>query len=155
VSAGRPPRAVIDTSTLYSPGNRKAITRLAAEGTIVAIWSPWIVAELVRILTLAWIDRHGGAPLSRRQCSAAARVMMLAMEPNFLVVAPRPPYPPSWPDPDPGDEPIWAAAKVAGAAYVVSENHHDFPPRDVDDRHIYEGIEYLSCAEFLRRYDSP
>ena len=148
-----PPRAVIDTSTLYSAGNRKAVTRLAAEGTLVAIWSPWIVAELVRILTLAWIERHGDSPVSRRRCSAAARVMMLAMEPNFLVVAPRLPYPPSWPDPDPGDEPIWAAARSAGANYVVSENHHDFPPRDASGQHIYDGIEYLGCAEFLRRYD--
>jgi hypothetical protein len=89
------PRVLVDTSTLFTIRYRKQLTTLAAEGTIIAIWSPWIVAELNRILTWAWLDRHGDTPRTRRACSAAAKTMMLAMEPNFLAVVPQPPYPPA------------------------------------------------------------
>ena len=68
------------------------------------------------------------------------------------VVAPIPPYPPAWPSlTDQDDYPIWAAAKVAGAGYVVSENTRDFPPRRQDGRHVHDGIEYLPAAVFLRK----
>jgi hypothetical protein len=48
---------------------------------------------------------------------------------------------------------VWAAAVEAHAAYVVSENTHDFPPPDAAGLYRYDGIEYLRCAEFLRRLE--
>jgi hypothetical protein len=40
---------------------------------------------------------------------------------------------------------------VGRARYVASENTRDYPPADTDGHHIFEGIEYLPGAEFLRR----
>jgi hypothetical protein len=47
----------------------------------IGIWSPWIIAELNRVLTWDWIEHNRG---SERACSLAAKKMM-----EFLVVVPR------------------------------------------------------------------
>jgi hypothetical protein len=71
---------------------------------------------------------------------------------TFAVVTPVPPYPPAWSSlTDLDDQPVWAAAKLGGASYVVSENSHDFPPRGADGRHTHEGIEYLPARALLDR----
>ncbi len=43
-------RAVIDTSSLVPSLLRKELQQLAASGAFTAIWSPWIIAELNRVL---------------------------------------------------------------------------------------------------------
>ena len=74
---------------------------------------------------------------------------MRVMLPSFELVAPLPPYPPAWEGlRDASDEPIWAAAKLANAAYVVSENRRDYPP-PIEGRHTHDGIEYLPADAFL------
>ena len=45
-----PPRAVLDTNVLFSPRLRAELQELAFQGVFVAIWSPWIIAELDRVL---------------------------------------------------------------------------------------------------------
>lgn len=76
--------------------------------------------------------------------------MMQWLLPSFELVNPLPPYPPPWEAlTDQWDHPIWAAAKLGIAQYVVSENTHDYPPRQPDGRHVYEDIEYLGGEAFL------
>jgi hypothetical protein len=76
--------------------------------------------------------------------------MMALLIPVFTVVDPKPPYPPASSSlADHWDMPIWAASKESGAQYVISENTHDFPPRQADDRHVFEGIEYMTVDAFV------
>jgi len=120
----------------------------------VGVWSPWIVADLNRVLTWHWVDRAGGdLSLGQwRACSAAATTMMEALLVSFETVDPRPPLPEAWPTlADRSDRHIWAAAVSAGADCVVSNNTRDFPPADADGRHRWAGIGYLTADEFVRR----
>src|SRR5690242_18662678 len=48
-------RAVIDTSALVTHGSRQRLQEAAEDQKFTAIWSPWIVAELNRVLTWRWI----------------------------------------------------------------------------------------------------
>jgi len=150
-------RAVIDTSTLVAPTMRKRLQEAAVVGRFTAIWSPWIIAELNRVLTWHWIKRPlPGRPSSdlslanEKRCADAAKRMMEIMLPVFEVITPLPPYPPAWETlTDRWDEPIWAAAVLGSAHYVVSENTRHYPPSQADGRHIYQGVEYLGGRAFL------
>src|SRR5271165_6426913 len=74
-----PLRAVIDTSVLFSPRLRAELQELAFQGAFIAIWSPWIIAELDRVLVWQWItERTQGdlSPANQRACSQAAKRMM-------------------------------------------------------------------------------
>jgi hypothetical protein len=76
--------------------------------------------------------------------------MMDLLLSTFVTVTPAPPYPQPWEGlSDPWDQPVWAAAKLGDARYVVSENTNDFPPPDHQGRHVWEGIEYTTGREFL------
>lgn len=146
-------RAVTDTSCLVPWRLRLRLQEAAHAGTFTAIWSPWIIAELNRVLVWHWIERNGGdrSSATQRRCSDAAATMMDIMLSTFEWVAPLPPYPPAWQTlHDTSDYPVWAAAKVGRAGVVVSENHRDYPPARPDGRHIHEGIEYLPADAFLR-----
>lgn len=77
-------------------------------------------------------------------------MMMQWLVPSFELVNPLPPYPPVWENlSDTWDHPIWAAAKIGRAQYVISENTHDYPPRNADGRAVFEGVEYLPGVAFL------
>ncbi len=152
-------RAVVDTSSLVPATLRRDLQQAAQLSAFTAIWSPWIIAELNRVLAWRWL-RHPPSGLSpgdisranERRCSLAAKHMMQWLLPSFEWVNPLPPYPPAWEQlTDVWDHPIWAAAKVGQAAFVISENHHDYPPRQADGRHAYEGVEFLDGAAFLAR----
>lgn len=149
----QPIRAVVDTSSLVPSRLRRELQELAIAGAFVAIWSPWIIAELNRVLVWRWIkDRTGDdlSPANERRCGEAAKRMMTILLPSFAIVTPLPPYPRVWPTlADPWDHPIWATAVAGNARYVISENTHDYPPRQPDGRFVYEGVEYLSGAAFL------
>ncbi len=146
-------RAVVDTSSLVPFGLRRDLQQAAQLGSFTAIWSPWIIAELNRVLVWRWIDRTKEVSRSNEvHCGEAAKIMMELLLSTFELVAPRPPYPPAWETlTDVWDHPIWAAAKESGANCVISENTHDYPPARADGRHIFEDIEYLSAANFLAR----
>jgi predicted nucleic acid-binding protein len=151
-------RSVLDTSVLVPPHLRRELQIAAQAGLYTAYWSPWVIAELNRVLTWRWIRRipaGTSAPdLSRaneRRCSEAAHTMMELLLPTFRLVETLPPYPPAWEAlKDRWDHPVWAAAKACGARYVVSENTSDFPPAQADGTRTHEGIEYVTGDAFLR-----
>jgi hypothetical protein len=152
-------RAVVDTSALVPSGLRRQLQQAGEAGLFVPIWSPWIIAELNRVLVWRWIKdppshrfANDLSTANERLCSQMARQMMDYLLSTFEVVNPVPPYPPAWTGlSDIGDHPIWAAAVVGQARYVVSENTRDYPPRQSDGLHHYQGIEYLSAQAFLAR----
>jgi hypothetical protein len=141
----------VDTSSLYPVSLRHELQLAAQEGAFEAIWSPWIIAELNRALVWAWVRRTSDfSRRNQRYCEAAAQTMMEILLDTFTLVAPEPPYPTAWATlRDRWDNPIWAAAEVSGAHYVVSENKYDYPPLDDDGRNRHEGIEYLGARAFL------
>lgn len=143
-------RAVIDTSSLFPPRLRTELQQAAQLGAFTAIWSPWIIAELNRVLTWSWVRRHGASTGSQRRCGSAAGQMMEYLLASFEIVDPKRPYPPPWTQlADESDHSVWAAAKLARAHYVISENSHHYPPKQGNGRHSYEGIEYLPGKAFL------
>lgn len=156
-ASDHPIRAVVDTSSLVPSRYRRELQQAAQLGAFVAIWSPWIIAELNRVLVWRWIKdapagqlRNDVTDANERRCGAAVKVMMEWLLPTFELVAPLPPYPPAWEHlKDMWDFPIWAAAKLARAKYVISENIHDYPPPQSDGRHIYDGVESIGAEAFL------
>lgn len=50
-------RAVIDTSSLVGDTLRRDLQQAAQIGVFTAYWSPWIIAELNRVLVWRWIIR--------------------------------------------------------------------------------------------------
>ncbi len=145
-------RAALDTSVLVPRSYREALQIAAQDGLYVALWSPWIIAELHRVLTWRWVERtHGDISLANQQaCGRAAKTMMRILMPTFQLVDVRLPSPPAWIGlTDMDDVPVWATAVVGNATHVVSENSHDYPPLSPDGRNVYHGVEYLSAARFL------
>jgi hypothetical protein len=160
-------RAVLDTSVLVPARLREDLQSLAQDGAYTAIWSPWIIAEVNRTLTWHWLARHGVRVTTTEghrvttcdishanwmHCGLMAKRMMeiLLTTPNWELVDPHPPYPNAWDAfTDVWDYPIWAAAIGSEAQYVVSNNIHDYPPLNAMGRHIHEGVEYLSGANFI------
>jgi len=146
-------RAVLDTNVLVPYRLRVDLRQLAQDGAFIAVWSPWIIAELNRVLTWQWIEDSGNdtSPANRARCSRAANTMMeILLATPFELVNPLLPYPPTWPGlTDAWDHPIWAAAVSGHAHYVVSNNTRDYPPADAAGRHMYQGIEYVAGAVFI------
>lgn len=145
-------RAVVDTSSLVSVRLRRMLQQQAQLGTFEAIWSPWIVAELNRVLVWRWLKRTGYDVSAANQstCGESAKLMMDYLIPFFTMVDPKPPYPPPWAElTDVWDYPVWAAAKESGVGYVVSENTRHYPPRGKDGRHVHEGITYIGGDAFV------
>jgi hypothetical protein len=58
-------RAVLDTSALVPSRVRRELQAAAQAGLYVGYWSPWIIAELNRVLTWRWIQRASPPDLSR------------------------------------------------------------------------------------------
>ncbi len=150
-------RAVVDTSSLFPNVLRRRLQEQAALGRFIPIWSPWIIAELNRVLVWRWIKApppsrpvNDLSAANEHRCGESAKRMMEIMLPVFEVITPLPPYPPAWETlTDRWDEPIWAAAVLGSAHYVVSENTRHYPPSQADGRHIYQGVEYLGGRAFL------
>src|SRR5690242_20982237 len=83
-------RAVIDTSALVPPSLRREIQQAAQYPYFTALWSPWIIAELNRVLTWRWIkDPPPGQPrddlsdANERRSSEMAHRMMEWLLPTF------------------------------------------------------------------------
>jgi len=143
---------VLDTSVLVPAVLREDLQALAQVGLFTGIWSPWIIAELNRVLTWKWIRAaHGDiSRTNEKACARAAKRMMELLLATFELVHPQPPYPPAWESlADVWDQPIWAAAKLGRAQYVVSENTRHFPPMGQPGFHSYEGITYLTGQAFI------
>lgn len=145
------PTAVLDTSVLVSNQNREHLITAAYEELYRPVWSPWIIAELNRVMTWNWILNKGGL-FQRNELSRRYKDMMSMLTAALTCVDPKPPWGRAWPQlTDNDDLPVWATAKYADAQFIVSENVRDFPPPDNTDKHVWDGIEYLSVASLLDR----
>ena len=144
-----PPKALLDASALYGPTNRRELQQAAAAGLFIGFWSPWIVEELARNLTTDYYRITPYSGTTRRTLSRLSKRMMVLLIASFATVDPKPPFSDAWPDADPGDDHVWAAAVAAGVAYVVSENTRHFPPRTENGRQEWAGITYLTPAAFF------
>jgi len=139
---------------LVSASTRRRLILAAQENLCKLYWSPWIIAELNRVLTIKWILRRGINKHSQIQLSKASKTMMTWLTTFFDIADPKPPWPMAWPAlSDADDLPIFATACRIGAQFVVSENTHDFLPPDKLGRHIWNEIEYIHPQEFLARLE--
>lgn len=159
----RAPIAVYDTSTRVAPESRIALVTAAANLQCDAWWSPWIIAELNRVLTERWLLRAWKTgtleksvrwDTEHRNMSRLSKIMMRWMIGPIRCYDAPAPNQPSWRGADPDDEPVLALAKEVHANYVVSENTRHFPPRTDGPDHEYEGIVYVQVADFLSRLGS-
>lgn len=149
----RAPRAVVDSSVLVPAWSRLLLSTLAAARPVLytPIWCEWIIAETWRVLTVQRLRRLPLiTPADERQLSASANAMLTALLQVMTFVSVVPPFDPAWPTAnDAADLPIWSAALQAGAEFVVSHNLRDFPPRDADGLCAYEGVEFMTTANFV------
>ncbi len=146
----KPIVAVIDTSALYGDRSRRALVLAANEGLYEGVWSPHVIGELYRILTVRWIEKYGLNGDSKSRLSRKSKDMMDVLLAAFSLVDTGPlesEDPIAMRDPD--DFHLVRAARFASAGCVVSENTRDFPPKDADGRHRFEGIEFLTVNDFL------
>lgn len=144
------PKVVYDTSSLVPAHLRRVLVRAALARQSEAYWSPWIIAELVRILSERWMRRV--TPWTRKdhqEMSDACGAMMRHMIQAIHCENSPAPSVPSWNGSDPNDEPVLALAQMVKARYVVSENVNDFPPKNSKGQHTYGGIEYMRVNDFL------
>ena len=103
-------RAVVDTNALFPRRQRELLQQLAFNSAFIAIWSPYIISELYRVLTWDQIKRtvegiedipgvrrktYDVSEAKRRHVSLSAKKMMevFLRNPNWLLVEARPPYP--------------------------------------------------------------
>ncbi len=145
-------RAVLDTSVLVPRRSREALQIAAQDGLYTALWSPWIIAELNRVLVWRWIDRTGSdlSSANQKSCSRAAKAMMRILVPTFELVDARPPEPMAWESlGDADDVPIWTTAVMGGATHVVSSNTRHYPPARADGTHVYQDVTYIGANDFL------
>ena len=146
--------AVLDASALVGAKNRIALQIAMNRRQFIGVWSPWIIEEMARTLTWHWARQRGMSVEAKHALSVSAKLMMDILTDTFIAVDPKPPHPPTWPElRDAGDWPLWATAKLADAQYVVSENTRDFPPRDAMGQNAWEGITYLTTADFLAQIE--
>jgi len=129
------------------------LSTLAAARPILytPVWCEWIIAETWRVLT---VRRLRGLPAitaaDERQLSASANAMLTALLQVMTFESVVPPFDPAWPmASDANDLPIWSAAVRSGARFVVSHNLRDFPPRDADGLCAYNGVEFITTANFV------
>jgi len=152
-AASAVPRAVLDTNVLYSHVRRVALVELVRLGRFEAIWSSWIVAELNRVLTWQWAERHGLGAETQRRASAESKEMMTHLLAAFTLVDPPFPHPAPWPAlTDLWDIPIYATAVAADAGYVVTDNLRHAPPVVDSGQRAWNGVEYLSYRAFLDHF---
>jgi hypothetical protein len=157
--AGRP-IAVLDTSVLVPVWSRLALRQLAMgrERRYRPIWSEWIIAETWYVLADRAAREGTDRALVSSQAKQMLRYFLSAM--GLVSVAIRPLAMPRSPFADPDDEAIWVTSIIGNAQYIVSHNTSDFPPLVEEtiahegrtfraQRHLYEGVEFLTAIEFI------
>lgn len=153
---GAPPSAVLDTSVLYPAWSRVLLLRLARRQPVGfrGIWSREIARELWRTFEV----RDGRRGITPEQVRYGAAAAIYPLRQVFVMVAAesRPSLTPTSPLPDSDDAHLWNAALNAGAAYIVSNNTHHFPPpipqREEGKhvlRHHVHGVEFVTAIEFI------
>ncbi|HWI31067.1 MAG TPA: PIN domain-containing protein [Microbacterium sp.] len=135
--------ATLDTNVLWPSLQRDFLLSLAIEGAYRPTWSAAILDEL---------EFHEETKLVRLGASSTeagerASTLIAAMRREFAdaEVEGWEPLEGTFGLPDPDDEHVVAAAVIAGAGAIVTENFKDFP----SDR-IPPSIQVLSAREFAR-----
>lgn len=133
--------ALLDTCILWPSTQRDFLLSLAVEGLYRPVWNSVVLAEL---------ERHEARKLIRRGLSADKAtersrrlVTVMRSEFNDAEILGWEPLEGSYHLPDPDDEHLVAAAFVAGAGAIVTENIKDLPAENLPT-----GIEVLSPREF-------
>lgn len=111
-----PDPVLLDACVLYPPVLREIVTRCAADGLFVPLWSPRILAE--------WA--HAAA---RSGTEAGNEIARLRASFPQAEVLPDPGIEATLTLPDPADAHVLAAALAGGAARIVTLNLRDFPAR--------------------------
>lgn len=135
--------ATLDTSVLWPSLQRDFILSLAIEGTYRPTWSSAILDELQFHEEAKLVKR--GMPVAEAARRAATLIAAMRREFADAEVDGWQPLEGTFGLPDPDDEHVLAAAVIAGAGAIVTENLKDFPA----DR-IPPGIQVLSAREFAK-----
>jgi predicted nucleic acid-binding protein len=135
--------ACLDTCVLYPSLQRDFLLSLAVEGLYRPVWSGAVLTELEYVERAKLIERVGLDPV---EADRRARRLIETMRGAFgdAEVEGWEPLNGVFGLPDPDDEHLVAAAVVAGAGAIVTENWRDLP----QDR-LPWGIERLSPQEFV------
>lgn len=135
--------ATLDTSVLWPSLQRDFLLSLAIEGTYRPTWSSAILDELQFHEEAKLVKR--GMPVAEAGRRAATLIAAMRREFADAEVDGWQPLEGTFGLPDPDDEHVLAAAVIAGAGAIVTENLKDFPA----DR-IPPGIQVLSAREFAK-----
>lgn len=115
------PRAVLDTSVLLS-SNRHWLWYFARSGYFEAIWSTFIVGEMVRVRVQQAIKHGVDRAVYRQRLNELVHRLS-----DVLLVADYRSAMPGNVLRDPDDEPILATALASEAGFIVTLNTSDFP----------------------------
>ena len=135
--------ATLDTSVLWPSLQRDFLLSLAIEGTYRPTWSSAILDELQFHEEAKLVKR--GMPVAEAARRAATLIAAMRREFADAEVDGWQPLEGTFGLPDPDDEHVLAAAVIAGAGAIVTENLKDYPA----DR-IPPGIQVLSAREFAK-----
>ena len=135
--------ATLDTSVLWPSLQRDLLLSLAIEGTYRPTWSSAILDELQFHEEAKLVKR--GMPVAEAGRRAATLIAAMRREFADAEVDGWQPLEGTFGLPDPDDEHVLAAAVIAGAGAIVTENLKDLPA----DR-IPPGIQVLSAREFAK-----
>ncbi|MGX1690388.1 PIN domain-containing protein [Microbacterium sp. NPDC055442] len=135
--------ATLDTNVLWPSLQRDFLLSLAVEGAYRPTWSAVILEEL---------EYHEAAKLTKRgiptvEAAERAATLIAAMRREFIdaEVEGWEPLEGTFGLPDPDDEHVVAAAVIAGAGAIVTENLRDFPADKIPPT-----IQVLSAREFAK-----
>jgi predicted nucleic acid-binding protein len=135
------PRVVLDTSVLLGP-QRHELVFLAKNGLFTFVWSPFLIAELVRIRTEWGIKHQQDREIYRARINKLIHLLTQIAEVVDYTLIEGGNYNEWLRDPD--DEPLLATALAGKASIIVSANTRDFPPRG-----SFAGVRYCTPLQFL------
>lgn len=143
--------AVLDTSVLYGSTSRRALIEAVRQDRFDGVWSPHIIGELYRVLTIRWLRKNGFDAVSLGDLSRSAKDMMdvLLAALRLVDTGPQANESPILLD-DVDDFHLLRAARLAEASHVVSRNTRDFPGANHQGRHVFENVEFIEYEPFLR-----
>ena len=135
--------ATLDTSVLWPSLQRDFLLSLAVEGAYRPTWSSAILDELEFHEEVKLVKR--GIPVAEAASRAATLIAAMRREFADAEVEGWEPLEGRFGLPDPDDEHVVAAAVLAGAGAIVTENLKDFPADKIPP-----GVQVLSAREFAR-----
>ena len=135
--------ATLDTSVLWPSLQRDFLLSLAVEGAYRPTWSSAILDKLEFHEEAKLVKR--GIPIAEAASRAATLIAAMRREFADAEVEGWEPLEGTFGLPDPDDEHVVAAAVIAGAGAIVTENLKDFPAGKIPP-----GIQVLSAREFAK-----